>query len=71
MSICFDASSPTSGSIPTASWSGPDQRLVCSGGASSWQDLALFLVSRHAGAEEAVGQGADLLETRAGTCLIE
>lgn len=33
---------------------GPDQRIVCSGGASSWQDLVLFLVSRHGGPEEAV-----------------
>lgn len=33
---------------------GPGQRIVCSGGASSWQDLALFLVARHAGCEEAV-----------------
>jgi transcriptional regulator GlxA family with amidase domain len=33
---------------------GPDQRIVCSGGASSWQDLVLFLVTRHHGLEEAL-----------------
>src|SRR5688572_13004336 len=33
---------------------GRDQRIVCCGGASSWQDLVLYLVARHAGAEEAV-----------------
>jgi transcriptional regulator GlxA family with amidase domain len=33
---------------------GPDQRIVCSGGASSWQDLVLFLVTRHCGPEEAM-----------------
>jgi transcriptional regulator GlxA family with amidase domain len=33
---------------------GKDQRIVCCGGASSWQDLVLFLVAQHAGAEEAV-----------------
>jgi transcriptional regulator GlxA family with amidase domain len=34
--------------------SGPGQRVVCSGGASSWQDLVLFLVARHVGSEEAI-----------------
>jgi transcriptional regulator GlxA family with amidase domain len=33
---------------------GPDQRIVCSGGASSWQDLALFLVAKHGSSEEAL-----------------
>jgi transcriptional regulator GlxA family with amidase domain len=33
---------------------GPDHRIVCSGGASSWQDLVLFLVTRHCGPEEAM-----------------
>ena len=33
---------------------GPDHRIVCSGGASSWQDLVLFLVTKHSGPEEAV-----------------
>jgi transcriptional regulator GlxA family with amidase domain len=33
---------------------GTDHRIVCAGGASSWQDLVLFLVSRHCGAEEAI-----------------
>ena len=33
---------------------GPDPRIVCSGGASSWQDLVLYLVTRHVGAEEAI-----------------
>lgn len=33
---------------------GPDQRIVCSGGASSWQDLVLFLVAKHGSAEEAL-----------------
>jgi transcriptional regulator GlxA family with amidase domain len=28
--------------------------VVCSGGASSWQDLALLLIARHAGTEEAI-----------------
>ncbi len=34
--------------------SGPDQRLVTSGGAASWEDLSLFLISRFCGQEEAV-----------------
>jgi transcriptional regulator GlxA family with amidase domain len=34
--------------------SGPGQRIISSGGASSWQDLVLFLVTRHVGAEEAI-----------------
>lgn len=34
--------------------SGPGHSLVCSGGASSWQDLALLLIARHAGTEEAI-----------------
>ncbi len=33
---------------------GPGHRIVCSGGASSWQDLSLLLVARHAGTEEAI-----------------
>jgi transcriptional regulator GlxA family with amidase domain len=33
---------------------GPGHSLVCSGGASSWQDLALLLVAKHAGTEEAI-----------------
>lgn len=33
---------------------GPGHNLVCSGGASSWQDLALLLVAKHAGTEEAI-----------------
>ena len=28
--------------------------MVCSGGASSWQDLALLLIARHGGTEEAI-----------------
>ncbi len=32
---------------------GPGHRIVCSGGASSWQDLCLLLIARHAGNEEA------------------
>jgi transcriptional regulator GlxA family with amidase domain len=34
--------------------SGPGHSLVCSGGASSWQDLALLLVSKRGGTEEAI-----------------
>jgi transcriptional regulator GlxA family with amidase domain len=34
--------------------SGPGHSVVCSGGASSWQDLALLLIARHAGTEEAI-----------------
>ena len=33
---------------------GPGHSIVCSGGASSWQDLALLLIARHAGTEEAI-----------------
>lgn len=33
---------------------GADQRIVCAGGASSWQDLALLLIAKRAGAEEAI-----------------
>ncbi len=33
---------------------GDRHRIVCCGGASSWQDLVLYLVAQHAGAEEAV-----------------
>lgn len=32
---------------------GPGHRIVCCGGASSWQDLTLLLVARYAGHEEA------------------
>jgi transcriptional regulator GlxA family with amidase domain len=31
-----------------------DHSIVCSGGASSWQDLALLLIARHAGTQEAI-----------------
>jgi transcriptional regulator GlxA family with amidase domain len=34
--------------------SGPGHRIVCSGGASSWQDLVLLLVAKHGGTEEAI-----------------
>jgi transcriptional regulator GlxA family with amidase domain len=34
--------------------SGPGHSVVCSGGASSWQDLALLMIARHAGTEEAI-----------------
>lgn len=34
--------------------SGPGHRMVCCGGASSWQDLALLLIARHGGNAEAV-----------------
>jgi transcriptional regulator GlxA family with amidase domain len=34
--------------------SGPGHSIVCSGGASSWQDLALLMIARHAGTEEAI-----------------
>ena len=34
--------------------SGPGHSIVCSGGASSWQDLALLLVAKHGGTEEAI-----------------
>ena len=33
---------------------GPGHSIVCSGGASSWQDLALLLIARHGGTEEAI-----------------
>ena len=33
---------------------GPGHRIVCSGGASSWQDLSLLLIARHAGSAEAI-----------------
>jgi transcriptional regulator GlxA family with amidase domain len=33
---------------------GPGHRMVCSGGASSWQDLALLLIAKHASNEEAI-----------------
>ena len=34
--------------------SGVGHSIVCAGGASSWQDLALLLIARHAGTEEAI-----------------
>jgi transcriptional regulator GlxA family with amidase domain len=34
--------------------SGPGHSVVCSGGASSWQDLALLLIAKHGGTEEAI-----------------
>jgi transcriptional regulator GlxA family with amidase domain len=34
--------------------SGAGHRIVCCGGASSWQDLCLFLIARHAGSDEAL-----------------
>jgi transcriptional regulator GlxA family with amidase domain len=34
--------------------SGPGHSLVCGGGASSWQDLALLLIAKHAGTQEAI-----------------
>lgn len=33
---------------------GPGHSVVCSGGASSWQDLALLLVAKYGGTEEAI-----------------
>lgn len=36
--------------VPT----GPGHRIVCCGGASSWQDLCLMLIARHVGADEAI-----------------
>jgi transcriptional regulator GlxA family with amidase domain len=33
---------------------GKDQRIVSCGGASSWQDLVLYLVAQHAGPQEAI-----------------
>lgn len=34
--------------------SGPDQRIVTSGGVASWEDLALHLIMRYCGQEEAI-----------------
>lgn len=34
--------------------SGRGHSIVCGGGASSWQDLALLLIAKHAGTEEAI-----------------
>lgn len=34
--------------------SGPGHNVVCAGGASSWQDLCLMMIARHAGIEEAL-----------------
>ncbi len=34
--------------------SGVGHSVVCAGGASSWQDLALLLIARHGGTEEAI-----------------
>jgi transcriptional regulator GlxA family with amidase domain len=34
--------------------SGPSHSLVCAGGASSWQDLTLFLIAKRAGTAEAI-----------------
>ena len=34
--------------------SGPGHSLVCSGGASSWQDLCLYMIARHCGIAEAL-----------------
>ena len=34
--------------------SGPGHSIVCAGGASSWQDLTLFLIAKRAGAAEAI-----------------
>lgn len=33
---------------------GPTQTLYCAGGASSWQDLALMLIAKHGGTDEAI-----------------
>jgi len=33
---------------------GPAQNIYCAGGASSWQDLALLLIAKHGGTEEAI-----------------
>ncbi len=33
---------------------GPGHSMVCSGGASSWQDLCLYLIARHGGIAEAL-----------------
>jgi transcriptional regulator GlxA family with amidase domain len=33
---------------------GPRQSVMCSGGASSWQDLALLLIAKHGGTAEAI-----------------
>ena len=34
--------------------SGPGHNVICSGGASSWQDLCLMLIARYAGTDEAL-----------------
>ncbi|WP_342587993.1 GlxA family transcriptional regulator [Pseudorhodoplanes sinuspersici] len=34
--------------------SGEGQRIVCSGGASAWQDLALMMIAKRAGTDEAI-----------------
>jgi transcriptional regulator GlxA family with amidase domain len=34
--------------------SGPGHTILCSGGASSWQDLALLLIAKHGGTGEAI-----------------
>ncbi len=34
--------------------SGAGHSVMCSGGASSWQDLALLLIAKHGGSEEAI-----------------
>jgi transcriptional regulator GlxA family with amidase domain len=34
--------------------SGPGHSILCSGGSSSWQDLALLLIAKHGGSEEAI-----------------
>ena len=34
--------------------SGPGHSLICSGGASSWQDLCLYMIAHHGGIEEAL-----------------
>lgn len=33
---------------------GPGHSIACAGGASSWQDLVLLLIAKHAGTEEAI-----------------
>jgi transcriptional regulator GlxA family with amidase domain len=41
--------------MQSAFWCKPaGHSIVCSGGASSWQDLALLLIARHAGTQEAI-----------------
>jgi transcriptional regulator GlxA family with amidase domain len=34
--------------------SGRERSIMCSGGASAWQDLALLMISRHGGVDEAI-----------------